>query len=219
MIRNTVGLSTLMTNNLEAYRSYSLGLDAAEGLRPAEAIALFNKAVQLDPDFAMAQARIGYTYAASWDKPGDGRPYLERAFRLSKRLTEKDRLDIAAWYAIANLDFAGAIRAEREIISKYPDDVETYTQLGRLLAGEDRYDEAIAVFQRSLNVDPDTPVTHNELRAAYSYLGKHDAAIAEAERFVALAPAEPNAVDSLGYSYQIAERYPEAEASYRRALA
>ena len=48
------------------------------------------------------------------------KPYLEKAFSLSDRLTEKDRLNIAAWYSIANLDYPNAIEFYRQIISKYP---------------------------------------------------------------------------------------------------
>lgn len=44
----------MWTNNLEAYRYYSLSLGQAEGLHITEAIALLKKAVALDPEFAMA---------------------------------------------------------------------------------------------------------------------------------------------------------------------
>src|SRR5204862_5263561 len=57
------GLALAMTGNLEAYRLYSLALEKAQGLKSSEAIELLEKAVALDPGFAMAHARIGYTYA------------------------------------------------------------------------------------------------------------------------------------------------------------
>jgi len=219
MNRPSEGLSALMTSNLEAYRDYSLGVEAAQALRAAKAISLFEKAVALDPNFTMAEARIGYTYAVGWDRMDEGRPFLERAYRQADRLTEKDRLNITAWYAIANLDFMSAIRTYREMVAKYPDDVEAYIRLGELLIGERRYDEAIAALRQSLTVDPDSPAVHNSLHHAYALSGKLEASIAEAERYVALAPSDPNALDSLGNAYQVAERYAEAEASYRRALA
>lgn len=63
------GLAALRTNNLEAYRDYSVGLEMANGLHNTEAVALFQKAVTLDPRFAMAQARIGYTLATGCQIP------------------------------------------------------------------------------------------------------------------------------------------------------
>ena len=156
-------LASVMTNNLEAYRYYSLGVEKAHGLENKEAIDLLEKAIALDPDFAMAQARIGYTYAVSWAQTERGKPYLEKAFLLSSRLTEKDQMNIAAWYAIANLDFQTAIASYREIINRFPFETEAYWRLGRLLAGEERPDEAIEVLQRGIAVDPGAKYLYNIL--------------------------------------------------------
>jgi tetratricopeptide (TPR) repeat protein/DNA-binding winged helix-turn-helix (wHTH) protein len=212
------GVRSAITGNLEAYRYYSLALERTQTMRNADAIALLEKAVALDPEFALAHARIGYAYCVTWDYPDKAKPHLERAFRLSDKLTEKDRLSISAWYALANLDFPGAIRAYREIIRNYPLEVEAYWRLGHLLAGEEQMDEAIEVARSGLSIDPDAEELYNLLGATYSELGRHDEAIATRQRYVALAPEEPNAHDSLGLSYQWAGRYPEALASYCQAL-
>lgn len=124
-------ITQAMTGNLEAYRDYSLAVAEAESLHNKEAIALLEKAIALDPQFAMAHARIGYTYAITWGFAAKARPYLEKAFSLSNRLTEKDRLNIAAWYSIANLDYPNAIEFYRQIISKYPTETEAYHRLGK----------------------------------------------------------------------------------------
>lgn len=213
------GLADVMTNNLEAYRYYSLALEKTQGLQNAEAIALLEKAVALDPQFAMAHARIGYAYAITWNYTDKGKPYFERAFRLSDRLTEKDKLYITGWYAIANADFARAVETFRLIIANYPFEVEAYRRLGGMLQGERKHAEAISVLKQGLTVDPEAPGLYNVLGGVYSNLGQHDEAIAMHRRYVALAPDEPNAHDSLGLSYQWAGRYGEAVAEYERALA
>jgi tetratricopeptide (TPR) repeat protein len=214
-----VGLGDVMTNNLEAYRSYSLALEKTYELQSAEAIALFEKAVALDPQFAMAYGRIGYTYAVTEQYAEKAKPYLEKAFQLSSHLTEKDRFYINAWYAIANLDYTGAVRAFRKIISQYPMEVEAYRTLGYLLRGEGQHDEAIRVLKQSLLIDQEARDVHNALGLIYLDLHKYDQAIAAHQRYVQLAPAEPNAYDSLGMSYQSAGRYAEALAAYGQALA
>lgn len=212
------GLADAMTNNLEAYRYYSLALEKARGLHKKDSIELLEKAVALDPDFAMAHARIGYVYAIVWGWGEKAKPHLERAFQLSDRLTEKDRLYIAAWYALANLDFPSAIPPLREIIQKYPLETEAYLRLGYLLRGEEKFDEAISVMRQGLTIDPESSGLYNALGLLYSLLGRHDEAIAAHQRYVALAPGEPNAHDSLGMSYQWAGRYGEAIAEYNRSL-
>lgn len=217
-LENQTNLAEVMTDNLEAYRYYSLAVEKARGLHKKDALELLEKAIARDPEFAMAYARIGYIYAISWGRAADGRPYLEKAFALSDRLTEKDRLNIAAWYAIANLDYPAAIRAFREIIAKYPLETEAYSRLGYLLRGEEQFDEAISVMRQGLTIDPESAALYNALGLLYSLLGRHDEAIAAHLRYVALEPAEANARDSLGMSYQWAGRYEEAIGEYTRSL-
>ena len=213
------GLTSVMTDNLAAYRYYSMGVEKAQGLENQEAIALFEKAVALDPDFAMAHARIGYTYVVSWGRLEEGKSHLEKSFKLTARLSEKDKLNIAAWYAVANQDYAAAIKLFQDIVARYPLDVESYRHLGRLLRGENRLEEAIQIFKQGLVIDPEARELCNGLGAAYSDLGRHDEAIAMFQRYVSLAPEEPNAHDSLGLGYQWAGRYEEAIQEYQRALA
>jgi len=50
-------------------------------------LGVVQKAIELDPSFAMAHARVGYTYAVTWAESGPAKPYLDTAFRLSHRLT------------------------------------------------------------------------------------------------------------------------------------
>ena len=218
--RNTqAGLASIMTDNLEAYRYYSLAVERAQGYHNADAIALLKKAVALDPQFAMAYARIGYAYAVTWHFADKAKPYLEKAFRLSDRLTEKDRLYITAWYSIANLDYAGTTRSFQEITTKYPLEIEAYVTLYRLLMGEERREEAAEVIKQALSIDAGAKELYNALGSIYSELGRHDEAVAMFRRYVELAPDEPNAHDSLGMGYQWAGRYPEAMQEYERALA
>ncbi len=211
-------LTDVMTDNLEAYRYYSLALDNANAYHYKEAIALLEKAIRLDPNFAMAHARIGYAYAVTWAYPDKGKPYLAKAFQLSSRLTEKDRLYITAWYAIACLDFPGAMRPLRQIITEYPTESEAYERLGHLLQGEENYDEAIRVLKQGLIVDPENPNIYNRLGGIYSALGRFNEALEAHQRYVALEPNEPNAHDSLGLTYQWAGLYERAQQEFGRAL-
>jgi tetratricopeptide (TPR) repeat protein len=195
------GLVEVMTDNLEAYRYYSLALGKAQGLHNAEAVTLLEKAIALDPQFAMAHARIGYAYTITWNYPEKGKRHFERAFQLSDRLTEKDRLYLTAWYAIANQEYSRAIVTFRLLVANYPFEVEAYLRLGRLLQGEERAEEAISVLKQGLTIDPDAPDLYNVLGGVYSSLGRHDEAARMHQRYVELAPDEPNAHDSLGMSY------------------
>jgi hypothetical protein len=54
-------------------------------------------------------------YGVTGNNPAKAKPYLEKAFQLTDRLTEKDKLNITAWYAIVNFDYAAAIEAFRRM--------------------------------------------------------------------------------------------------------
>lgn len=213
------GLTSVMTDNLQAYRYYSLAVEKAQAMHNDEAIALLEKAVALDPQFAMAYGRIGYAYAVTGYYAESAKAPLEKAFQLSNRLTEKDRLYINAWYSIANLDFQGATVPLRKIIAQYPMEVEAYLRLGYLLRGEGQHEEAITVVQRALVIDPEGKDIHNALGLIYLDLHRYDEAIAAHQRYMQLAPNESNSHDSLGLSYQTAGRYSEALTAYGKALA
>ncbi|MGH9834069.1 MAG: tetratricopeptide repeat protein, partial [Blastocatellia bacterium] len=212
-------LAGVTTNNLEAYRYYSLALEKAPALDNTEAIALLEKAIALDPEFAMAHARIGYAYAVTWDFAAKAKPYLERAFQLSHRLTEKEKLYIAAWYAIAHLDFAGAMKPLREVIARDPRDIEAYWRLGCLLEGEDQFQEAIDVLRQAVVIDPEAKDIFNTLGFLNADLGRHEEAMAMINRHIALAPKEANAHNSLGLILHWAGRDDEAIAAYEKSLA
>ena len=213
------GLAEVMTKNLEAYRYYSLGVGKAQAFENVEAVALLRKAIQLDPKFAMAYARIGYAYSVTDFLPEKGRPFLEKALQLSDRLTEKDRLYVKAWHAIARQDYPDAIGTLRQIISQYPLETEAHARLSRLLYRfEERAEDAIAVAQQGLAADPEAKDLYNVLGIYFLGLRRYDEAIAAHQRYVQLAPAEPNAHDSLGMSYQQSGRYEKAAAEYNAAL-
>jgi tetratricopeptide (TPR) repeat protein len=207
-----------LTDSLEAYREYSLGVAAADSLHNTEAIAHFEKAIELDGGFAMAYARIGYAYAVTWSQVERAKPYLARALTLHHRLNDRERLYVIAWQAIAHRQYARAIDHFRLIAARYPMDVEAHERLARLLIGEERLAEAIDILRRALVIHPDSPELHNALGNAESLLGRNADAIAHHQRLVALLPREANAHDSLGMSHQRAGDYERALAAYDEAL-
>ena len=211
-------LAEVMTKNLEAYRYYSLGVSKAQAFQNAQATALLHKAIQLDPTFAMAYARIGYAYSVTDFLPEKGRPFLEKAIQLSGRLTEKDRLYVSAWYAISRQDYPSAIGTLQQIVDQYPFENEAYTRLARLLLREERPQETLAVVRRGLALDPDYGDFYNVLGTCFLALNRYDEAIAAHQHYVELAPNEPNAHDSLGMSFEQSGRFESAFAEYSAAL-
>ena len=207
-----------MTANLEAYRAYSMGVQHVSVLELPEGVQLLQRAVELDPQFAAAYAALGSAYSVTWGRMAEGKPYLERASSLANRLSERQRMYVAAWYALANMDYPEAIASLRRIVAKYPGDAEAYSSLGRLLEGEGQYAEAIETERKGLAADPNDPLLHNFLARVSCRAGQFEQAVALSKRYVELSGGEPNAYDSVGTSYMWHGKYAEAEAAYREAL-
>ncbi|MDQ3010435.1 MAG: winged helix-turn-helix domain-containing protein, partial [Acidobacteriota bacterium] len=219
--RQLVGrLADVTTGNLKAYRYYSLAMEKIHAFHSAEAVGLLEKAVALDDQFAMAYARLGsvYLHGGFSDQFDKAKRYLEQAFRLTHRLTERDRLYINFWYAAADGD-ESLLRVLREIINQYPRDVEAYYHLSYALRNEARLEEAVEVIKQGLIVDAEAPELHNRLGFCYTELGRYDEARAAHERYVQLAPLDANAYDSLGMTYNEMGRLADALAAFDRALA
>ena len=207
-----------ITRSIEAYRYYSLGVDRIAVLETPEGIQLLERAVALDPQFAVAYAALGDAYTLSWGRPAQGKPYYEKAFQFSNRLTERDRLHISAGYAMANHDYEGAIKSYRKIISAYPDDAQAFRRLARILDAEGRYQEALEANQQGIAADPEEPSLYNFL-VAYCHLGRCEEGVASTRRYVELTGGEANAYDSLGTAYAWTGRYDDAEQAYGKAIA
>lgn len=217
------GLATAMTSNLDAYRYYSLALEQSQMYQFNEAIALFEKALALDPQFAMAYARIGYMYAERMGQGEKARPYLTRALQLDAqapgRLNERDKLYIAAWSAVADLDPVRAIAAYRALLNLYPLEIEAYRRLGWALGRQYKYEEALQVTRQGLVADPEDKDLYNLLGDVCMRLGRHAEAQAAFERYTQLTPTDPNAWDSLGLFHQSLGQHEQAINAYQRALA
>ena len=213
------GLAAVMTNNLDAYRYYSLALEQSQMFQLHEAIALLEKAIALDPQFAMAHARIGYVYAVRMGQGEKARPYLEKALSLADRLSEKDKLFITAWQATAARNPTRAIEVYRDLIARYPLETEAYQRLNHVLQTQDRNEEALQVIRQGLLTDPEWKSLYNQLGSVSMWLGRNEEALAAYQRYIELAPNDPNAWDSLAAFHQWIGQYAEAEAAYNHALA
>jgi tetratricopeptide (TPR) repeat protein/DNA-binding winged helix-turn-helix (wHTH) protein len=211
--------SDVMTTSADAYRYYIVGVERAQAFQNAQAIDLLRKAISADPNFAMAYARIGYAYAVSDFLPQQAIPYLQKASELSKNLPDKDRMYIAAWYAIARADYQGAAKDFAELIERYPDESEPYYQLSRLLHGQEQDERAITILQQGLKRIPNSANLYNSLGMSLLSLHRYAEAIRAHIRYEELAPQDPNSHDSLGMTYQQSGDYYAALTEYGHALA
>jgi len=197
-------VSEVRTRNLEAYESYLLGRKlwtARTAESVAEAAKQFQHAVDLDPTYALAYVGLSdaYRFKVYYEgvDPSEVLPLAERALKtalqLDNRLGEayasrgalkKDALD----YAGANADFLHAI----ELNPNYP---LTYHWYALSLSDQGRIEDALAVYEKGLQLDPLSAVIRNNIGYALSGLGRFDEARRTFERSMEMHPES-----SWGYS-------------------
>jgi DNA-binding winged helix-turn-helix (wHTH) protein len=97
LAKHDTPLAEATTPSLEALKSYSLGwkVEAWQGGEPA--IPFFQRAMEIDPSFAMAYASLGLMYGASGSSKL-GAENITRAYELRDRASEKERFFITAYY-------------------------------------------------------------------------------------------------------------------------
>jgi tetratricopeptide (TPR) repeat protein len=212
-----MSVAEVTTHSTEAYAVYLQGREQFERFDEPGARKSFEKAVALDPEFAIAYLRLAQTLERDGDVAKLQAAY-SKAKELSARAPEKERLLIEARYAWrVERDNGKAIEILRKLVAKYPTEKEFHFELGgRLFADPDA---SIAEYQAALALDPEYGNALNSM--AFALLRRSDFAGAQTalERYVAVAPNEFNPLDSLGLLLFLRGRYDEAIDKYKKAMA
>jgi eukaryotic-like serine/threonine-protein kinase len=162
------------TSSLGALRAYA----DARGLQTGvtESIPLLKRAIELDPNFAMAYLQLARAYSNSIQNDLAQETYT-RAFELRNRVTERDRFDIeAAYYRNVTGEMDKAAKACEEGINSYPDAALLYTYLGFSYLDVGQLEKAVQMFEQTRRLTPNVFAPYVNLMAAYIGLGKLDEA-------------------------------------------
>ncbi len=152
------------------------------------AIGLFQRALEMDSNYALAHAGLGEAY---W-----------RKYEISKELQ---------WAEQARASSAMALELNDQL-------AQVYVILGMIHTGTGRYEEAVRSVQRAIELDPLNPDAYRELAAAYEALQRMEEAEATYQKAIGARPGFWGSHNNLGRFYFRQGRYPEAEAQFRRIV-
>jgi eukaryotic-like serine/threonine-protein kinase len=140
-----IPLEQATTSSLEALRALSLGRRASDDKGPAAALPYDQRAIALDPDFAMAYRAVGIDYA-TLSELGRAGEYFTKAFQLREHASERERLTISAdYYSYATGELDKAAQTFREEMEIYPREDAAYVNLGLVYAALGQYDKATEI--------------------------------------------------------------------------
>ncbi|MGB2888982.1 MAG: protein kinase [Candidatus Acidiferrales bacterium] len=170
------------TPSLEALQAYSLGRKTlgAKGDNAA-AVPLFQRAIRLDPNFAMAYASLGTSYG-NLGETSLATEYTRKAYDLRERVSEREKFYIEShYYSIVTGDLEKARRAYELWAQTYPRDWVPPDNLGGIYRILGQYDKRLAENRVTLRLDPTSGWSYAYLVYPYLNLNRLEEARATAE--------------------------------------
>lgn len=159
-------LEQATTPSLEALQAYNFGLNTDDD---AAALAFFQRAIQLDPNFAMAYSALAYPSTDTALSAGSAR----KAFELRAGLSEREKLHIEdGYYDYATGDLMKARRSAEVGAQTYPRDPDFHESLREYSSILGQHETGLKESREFLRLNPYNSVPYRSVAAAYLYLNR-----------------------------------------------
>ncbi|MEZ4648172.1 MAG: protein kinase [Candidatus Eisenbacteria bacterium] len=211
-------VAEVVSTSLEAYRAYDAGQQALVSFRLADAAREFERALDLDPDFAMVDMKLA-ELARVQGRLDESRTHLERAHELAHRLPERERYLVEADYQYwVRRDEAASTEALETLLSKFPDEVDAYLRLSAMDRQGADPTARVSILEKGIAEVPKSGTLRNQFAYTLVSLGRYDEALQQLEVYAQLEPEEVNPRDSMGELLLTMGRVEDAREAYRDAL-
>lgn len=202
------------TTSAAAYATYQEGVANERRFYMKDAQVAYAKALELDPNFAMAMLRL-----AAQSNKERALSLIDRAARLRGRLNERERLyvDMAQAQMSGNLEARN--KAAQTIRERYPEDVDAAMVLASNEMVKGNADRALQIYSELIAIDPNNAGVYNQIGYYYAWRGDYDKAMENLKKYQFMAPDQANPYDSLGEVQAFSGHYEEAIQNLNRALA
>ena len=202
--REEQALAVKPTDNPAAYDAYLRGL-AAEGqslhsvYAMEEAVRFYERAVQLDPAFAVAWSRLSRADLDLYSSPNDPtvsrRDAAKRALDVAQTLkpnAPETLLALAAYQVAVLRDYDLAKTTYRLVSKMLPGSIDVPVSLARIARRLGQWDEAVAYYEQALVLDPRSVELVISAASNYVDLRKFDSALKLCDRALDIQPNDPD---------------------------
>jgi tetratricopeptide (TPR) repeat protein/predicted Ser/Thr protein kinase len=173
------------TSSLEALKTFSMGVTTQRRKGDAEAIPFLRRAIELDPNFAVAYAVLGVSYA-NMSQPSLSAENLKKAYEMRERVSEKERLRISAYYyAFVTGELEKEAQTYQLWIQSYPRDDIPHGNLGSNFTALGQYEKSVAETQEAQRLEPNSVIGYANLGQNFLALNRLDDAKAMFEQALA----------------------------------
>jgi DNA-binding winged helix-turn-helix (wHTH) protein/tetratricopeptide (TPR) repeat protein len=178
-------LEQVTTASLEALRNYTEGLSVMSQGHFLAAIPLFERAIAIDPKFAMAYYLLGVALEQAGDITRSAE-YAKQAFLLIDRVSDYERAGITAYYYSATGELDKEIDAYQLGVRNYPRNWAFHNDLSLIYIEEGRYEEGLKEGLEAVRLEPDVEPPYRRLLDSYICMDRLDEARQVAEKVLAL---------------------------------
>jgi tetratricopeptide (TPR) repeat protein len=209
--RFDVPLARATTASLDALHAYSLALDEGRAVPRVEAIPHLLRALELDPNFAMAQALLSGVYVNT-GRSDEAPAYARRAFELRDRVSERERFFISwRYYMDAAQAWDKGLELARLWTTTYPREAFAFNSLGLATGAFGEHERAVAAFRHAIELDPRFVPPYGNLAGSLIALGWFPQATALIEQAKA-SNVESEALHRAAYTLALVRNDPAAMA-------
>jgi tetratricopeptide (TPR) repeat protein len=179
-----------------------------------ESKAYLEKALEKDPDFAMAHLFLSFAQPTA-------RQFFEevnKAKALADKVSEGERLWILGFQAGVDGLPMEQRNYYQKLVELFPNDERAHNLLGLNYFGQQEYQASITEFQKSIAIAPDFSQPYNQMGYAYRFLNQYSEAEKAFQKYIELIPNDPNPYDSYAELLLKMGRYQESIDNYHKAL-
>jgi eukaryotic-like serine/threonine-protein kinase len=171
------------TPSLEALQAYSIGrATMVQKGEDASSVPYFERAIRLDPDFAMAYAALGNA-DSNLGEDGLADANITRAYELREHVSQREKFYIESHYfQFVTGDLDKAQHAYELWAETYPGDVAPRTDLAVILSNLGNFQQSLENANEALRIAPDAAMNYANVANAYVSLNEPGAAIAVTEQ-------------------------------------
>lgn len=160
------------TSSLEALKAYSLGHEQHDRGNDFEAIPLLKRAVELDPDFALAYAELSLAYRNT-QQIEPAAEYARKAFALQHRVSEREKFEISArYYEYATGEMDKLIEVAELWKQTYPGDAIPHNLLALSYHAIGRYEKVLEETLEAIQLNPKFYGAYSNRATAYIRLNR-----------------------------------------------
>ena len=205
-----------ITTSSEKARDYYLkGRELLDKLKRKDAAEYFQKALELDPDFALAHLH----YSIIAPNSQQIMEHLARAVELADKVSAGEKYKILGMEAF----LTGQADEERDYYQKlvrdYPEDDRAQLLMGNHYFFQNDYNRALGYYRRAIEINPDLSIAYNQIGYTHRYLENYQEAEEAFKQYIKLVPKDPNPYDSYGDLLIKMGQFQESIKNYKMAVA